>query len=167
MRAFLTIAVLCVIPLLLLSGCGGGQKQTSAVDVAAIKLAISGVDKTLNAAIAARDTAAIANLYADDAVLLPANMPRVEGRAAIRQWWAQGLSAPGLQLVIAPGTTTVAEAGDLAIDVGTYDYRVTGPKGAILFEVGKYVTILKPVGGAWKIAIDTWNSDVPPPTAGK
>jgi ketosteroid isomerase-like protein len=162
MRAPLALAILSLIPLLPLAGCGGAQKQATAVDVAAIKLATYGVSKAMNAALAARDTAGIDSLYADDAVLLPANMPRVEGRVAIHRWWAEGLRAPDLRLVIVPGATTVAQAGDLAIEVGTYDYRATGPGGTLLHEVGKYVTVLKPVGDRWRIVTDTWNSDAPP-----
>ncbi|HVP15328.1 MAG TPA: DUF4440 domain-containing protein [Terriglobales bacterium] len=165
MRAFARSAVPLLIALLTVVGCASGPKRITSLDTASIKLAVDGVIKASNAAIAARDTAAIAELYADDAVLLPANLPRVEGRDAIRRWWAEGFTAPGLDLVLSPGNTIVSEAGDLAIVIGRYGYKAEGPAGAILREVGKFVMVLKPVGDRWKIVVDTWNSDAQPPAA--
>jgi ketosteroid isomerase-like protein len=167
MRLPATVAILFLISLPLLAGCGGGPKQASAVDTAAIALAVDGVTRAFNAAIVARDTAAIDSLYAADASVLPPHMPRVDGREAIHRWWAVGLTAPNLQLVLVSGHTTVAQAGDMAVEVGTYDYRATGPKGEVLREVGKYVNVLKPEGNRWRIVVDTWNSDQPLPGPGK
>ncbi len=167
MRALAALASLGLVSLLSLGGCAGGQRQASAVDTAAITLAVDGVIKAFNTALAARDTTAIDSLYADDAELLPANMPRLEGREAIHRWWAEGLSAPGLQLVLVPTRTTVAQAGDLAMVVGTYDYRAAGPKGEVLREVGKFVNILKPSHDRWQIVTDIWNSDASPSAPAK
>ncbi len=57
----------------------------------------------------------------------------------------------------------VAEAGDLAIDIGAYQMNMSGPKGEPIQDVGKYVTIFKKVGEDWKIVVDTYNSDMPLP----
>ncbi len=165
MRVPVAVSILCLIALPWLGGCAGGPKQVSAVDTAAITLAVDGVITAFNAALAAKDTAAIASLYAEDAVVLPADQPRVDGRLAIRDWWAEGLAAPGLRLVLVPGRTTVAPAGDLATVVGAYDYQAAGAKGSVRREVGKFVAVLKPVGSRWQIVIDTWNRDAAPAAA--
>jgi ketosteroid isomerase-like protein len=40
---------------------------------------------------------------------------------------------------------------------------VTPPGGPALPDKGKYVVILKQVGGKWLVAHDIFNSDNPPP----
>ena len=143
----------------LLGSCATSQKPT--VDAAAIKSAISDLNHKFMAAVAARDTDAVANVYADDARLLPANGPRADGHDAIRAAWAQVLRTPGLDLRVTSSDVTVTEAGDLAIDVGAYQMNMTDAKGKPVQDVGKYVTILKKVGEEWKISVDTFNSDMP------
>ena len=60
-----------------------------------------------------------------------------------------------------------AEAGDLAVDVGAYDFKATPPGGKPVHEVGKYATVFKKTDAGWRIVVDTWNSDPPTPAKGK
>jgi len=167
MRRPTAFAVLALLALALAAGCAGGPTRVSAMERSAISLAVSGVIKAFNAAVAAADTAAIDGLYSEDAVLLPAYQPRVDGRQAIHAWWREGLAAPGLRIVLVPGSTSVAEAGDMATVVGTYDYVAAGPDGKAVHEAGKFVTVMKPVGSSWRIALEMWNTDAPPPAPGR
>jgi uncharacterized protein (TIGR02246 family) len=154
-----------VLGLLLLAGCGGGS-SAPAVDLAASQIAIGNVIQTFNGALAARDTAAIDSLYAADAVVLPANAPRAEGRAAIHGLWAGAMQAPGFQLVLKKGPVTFARAGDLAVMTGAYEYTGPGPKGLPMRDTGKFLTVFTSQGGRWRIRFDTWNSDAPPAQGG-
>ena len=163
MRTSQALTMVFLVPLVLLAGCAGGQKQAPAVDTAAITAVIDSLGQAMNTAVAAKDTDAIVALYSDDAYLLPANMPRVDGRDAIHKGWVAMLRAPGAQLTLTPGQKVVSQAGDLVVDIGTYDYKATGPKKKPMHDVGKYVTVLKQVNGQWKIQVDTWNSDMPAP----
>jgi uncharacterized protein (TIGR02246 family) len=156
-----------MLPLILLAaaGCAGGAKTstTPAVDQTAIGAKVDSVNAAYAAAIAQRDTNAAVGLYADDAHMMPANMPRADGKDAIRKVWVGLLSMPGLDLKITSNSKIVSEAGDMAIDLGTYTFAAKDPKGKPMTDHGKYVTVLKNVNGQWKILIDTWNSDVMPP----
>ncbi len=167
MRRPTIFAVLALLPILLAMGCGGWPKRVSEMDRSAISLAVNGVIKAVNAAIAAGDTAAIDSLYAPDASVLPANGPRVDGREAIHGLSARMLSVPGFNLVMTPVQTTVAEAGDMAVVTGTFDIKVSRGTGAPLDETGKFVTVFRPMGDHWRIALDTWNSDAPPSAPGR
>ena len=92
-------------------------------------------------------------------------MPRADGHDAIRATWVAFLRTPGLDLHITSGTPIITQAGDMIIDVGAYDMKFTDAKGKPMEDVGKYVTIFKKVDGAWKIVVDTFNSDKAPPGA--
>jgi uncharacterized protein (TIGR02246 family) len=161
-RAVESCVISCVVAVLL-GSCTASQKP--AVDTAAIKSAIADFNQKFAAAVAARDTDTVANSYADDAHLLPAGSPRSDGREAIRAAWVQFLGTPGLSLKFTSSDVMVAEAGDVAIDVGAYEMSMSGPKGQPIQDVGKYVTVLKKVGDQWKIVVDTFNSDKPMPGA--
>jgi uncharacterized protein (TIGR02246 family) len=151
----------------LVAGCTGGQKKAPVVDTAAISAAVDSVSQAFNAAVAARDTTAVADLYADDAHMLPASAPRADGKEALHKQWAVFLATPGLQLTSVSNQKIVSEAGDLVVDLGTYDFKATGPKHKPLHDVGKYVTVFKKVDGKWRLAVDTWNSDLPTPGQSK
>ena len=146
-----------------LLGCAKTQEQAPpAVDRAAISAQIDSLNKAFVAAVAARDTDAVVALYADDARVLPAGMARADGHDAIRATWVEVLRTPGLVLTFSGNDPIISEAGDMVIDLGTYDMKVTGAKGKPIEDVGKYVDVLKRVDGGWKIIVDTFNSDKAP-----
>ena len=141
-------------------GCAGGGAAPP--NTAAIAAEVGRFIAAHNAAIAARDTNAVADLYTEDAVVLPAGAVRVDGRAAIRAMWARSLRAPGLEMKLKSQRQVVSAGGDLVTDIGTYTFRMEGPGGQPLSDVGKYVTVMKKVNGHWKMVVDIWNSDPVP-----
>jgi uncharacterized protein (TIGR02246 family) len=140
-------------------GACAGQPKAPVVDTVATTAAIDSLNNAFVAAVTARDTSAVVNFYASDAQLLPPGSPRVEGHVAIRAFWAGFLQMPGLEFQLTSIRPIIAEAGDVAIDVGSHAMKFTDAKGKPMEDVGKYVAVLKKVGGEWKIVIDTFNSD--------
>src|SRR5262245_14715922 len=129
-------SVLAALLLAVLIGCAG-QEKAPVVDQATLTAQLDSVNKAFNDAVAARDTDAVAALYADDARLMPAGAPRTDGKAAIRAMWAEYMRTPGLELTITSTGPMITEAGDMVIDVGTYTMKMTGPKGKPVEDVGK------------------------------
>ncbi|HKQ57644.1 MAG TPA: SgcJ/EcaC family oxidoreductase [Candidatus Eisenbacteria bacterium] len=153
-----------LIGLLALVGCAGmTQKAAPPVDQAAIAAAIDSINAAYLAGITARDTTALVNLYADDGRVMPPNAPPAEGKDAIRQAWVGFLSIPGMTLSTTSTAKMISEAGDMAVDIGTYTFSGTDPKGKPMTDNGKYSTVLKKVNGEWKIAVDMFSSNVPIP----
>jgi ketosteroid isomerase-like protein len=167
MRTSLGIVILLLTSVALSGGCAGMPKPAAAPDTAAISSTIDSLMQAFSAAIAAKDTDAVVGTYADDAMVLPDNHGRADGKEAIRKLWVGLLSAPGVKLTVTPGPKTISQSGDLVVDVGTYDYTAASPKGKPVHDVGKTVGVFKQVGGQWKLQIDTWNSDLPMPGQGK
>jgi uncharacterized protein (TIGR02246 family) len=115
-----------------------------------------------NKAYNAGDGAAVAALYAEDAVLNAPGAPSVRGKAAIRDYYlkdAPAFAASGLTASDDPATD-VGQSGDLAWESGTY--KATDKSGAVV-DTGKFLSVLQRKDGKWMILRDTWNSDTPAP----
>ena len=149
----------------LMTGCTQAPPATPPVDQAAIGAAIDAITPAFFAAIAARDSTTLGNMYADDAHLLAPNMARVDGKDAIRHAWVDFMATPGMELVGTSNTKMISEAGDMVVELGTYVFKFQDKSGKAQADNGKYVTVYKKVNGEWKIVVDTFNSDMPIPGA--
>lgn len=102
------------------------------------------------------DVAAMAELYTEDAAVLPPGSARQDGREAIRGVWSgameQGLAELDLTVV------EVYAAGDMATEVGTFTATAPGEGGAKADVAGKYIVLWRRgEDGAWRLHRDIWN----------
>jgi ketosteroid isomerase-like protein len=110
------------------------------------------------AAVTNKDFAALGSFYEEQARLLVAGTPMVEGRAAI-QIAQQHMIERGVQ-DLALDVVDVIEAGDLAVEIGRYTLTMQPPGGARVIDRGKSVVVWRrQKGGGLKIAVDTFTSD--------
>ena len=127
----------------------GCSPEREALDAASRGAVEATVDRYV-AASNQGDAEALAELYADDALLLPPDHQPIHGRAAIGEFWSQGTDT-GLE--ISPLRLEVH--GDLAYVVGRYRLPPTEEEAA---DSGQYVLCLKRQrGGDWKLTADIWN----------
>ena len=70
------------------------------------------------------------------------------------------LQLPELSLEFEPSTIEIAEAGDMAHDIGTYKLSFK-PAQSGIEDLGKYVIVWIKEDGDWKAAADIFNSDLP------
>jgi ketosteroid isomerase-like protein len=105
--------------------------------------------------------AAVDLCYAEDAKVLPPNMPAVEGRQAIKAMAAQSPPFKEFKLDI----VSLEGRGDLAYEYGTYTLAAAPPGSAApVTDRGKYVAVWKKhADGTWKMIRDIYNSDLPAP----
>ena len=107
----------------------------------------------------AGSAADIADLYADDAVVLPGNQPTVTGRDAVLNYQQSFFSqyTPG-KMELTPEETKVM--GDWAFDRGTYHMMATPKGGGDAVEgQGRYLVILqRQPDGSWKVTRDIDNT---------
>jgi len=109
-------------------------------------------------AVAAKDADRTAGFYTSDGVLMPQGVPAAIGTAAIATAWGGLYGMKDFSLTFEPSSITVAEAGDMAVDIGTYELSYTGESGKVA-DRGKYVVVWKKVDGDWKAAADIFNSN--------
>jgi ketosteroid isomerase-like protein len=107
------------------------------------------------------DADAVANLYADDAVIMPAGAPAAAGRAAIRDYIVADMAqtkAGGFSFKNG-AVTGVSVSGDGAWLTGNFE--VVDAAGATV-DSGKYLSVYTRTADGWKLIRDIWNSDNAP-----
>ncbi len=105
----------------------------------------------------------VATIYADDALLLPPNVPLVQGSGQIRELYREmfeaGLEDPSRE------TTLVHVEGDLGYGVGTYRWTMRAATGESLMDYGKFVVVYRRDAlGLWRVSVDMFSSDLPAST---
>ena len=97
---------------------------TFAKDASADEQAIRALDTAWSHAAETKDLDKTVSFYADDASILPPNMPIAAGKNAIRTVWSQFLSMRGFSITFAPSKAVIAKSGDMAYEIGTFqNYR--------------------------------------------
>jgi len=150
-----SIGVLAAI-LIVAAGCA--PKADAPEDVAAIKALMAEWGQSASSG----DVSALAGYYTDNAVRMNMNVPILVGKEAIRSDWQSTLDRyTHVETDVAEDVQVV---GDLAVARGTYTGKTTPklPGGAVLNEKGKQVYVYRrQPGGAWKMIMDIWSSDLP------
>ena len=114
--------------------------------------------KTLVESLNAGDAAGVAALYTDDAVLLPPDEARVDGREGIQGAWQKFIDADYRD--IAMTTQEVDGFGDVANEVGTISATAPSEDGGRGQLTGKYVAVWKRGrDDTWRLHRDIWNFD--------
>ena len=141
----------------------GATEETPAVDEAAVGQAIEDMVAGWESAALAGDAAALAALYAEDAVLQPPNAPKAVGRAAIQAALTEMLAAtPFTAIDIVVDGSEVSKSGDIAWAHGSYTSTNT-VNGTPYEDTGKWLSVYENYDGRWSHVADTWNSDTPMP----
>jgi uncharacterized protein (TIGR02246 family) len=118
------------------------------------RAAMQKLDNQYAAAFNTGDTAAIASLYKDDAVLLTPGAEVVQGKADIEAFAKRSIESLGDMTLTA---VDVKPLGNSVVrEIGTFTLKTKGqtPPREI---VGKYVNIWERVGEDWKMTTRVWS----------
>ncbi|HEU4332943.1 MAG TPA: SgcJ/EcaC family oxidoreductase [Candidatus Eisenbacteria bacterium] len=134
----------------------GSCSRPPADDASAARAGIVAADRDFMAAFTARDAAAMALVYTEDATLYPPNVDAVQGREAIAKFWESMLLLPvkelRLELVDVHGT------GDTVTSEGRYTLLDDQDRTV---EAGQYLVVWKKTAQGWRMYRDLWNADAP------
>lgn len=140
--------------------------NTKSNDQEAERLALMDLSRQWSALIASGDDLqAGMNFWADDAVMLPPDLPILDGKDAIREYIEGAAAIPGFKISWDPQSAHISESGDMAYMIERNVIEVDGPDGDKIVTHGKVVTVWrKGDDGEWKNVVDMWNS-APAPTS--
>lgn len=103
--------------------------------------------------------------YASDAISMPNNGPMLRGKAAIKDYYGKMMSMGMTFSDVKFTTVEVSAGGQYVYEVGTYAMTMNMPNMGSMTDQGKYLTVYEREGeGSLKIKVETWNTDVMPPT---
>jgi len=142
-------------PLLLAAACAPMGSTVTEEDLAAIR-----ANRTAYAeAVRANDHTATAALYAEEAVVMPANAPMLRGRMAYRESLN---SAPDIADFNMSGEEMTALGGDAVLVTGRFAITLRPPGAELaISDQGKYLEVWVRDATGWKIGWDIWNSNLP------
>ena len=139
-------------------GCGEPPPpNTSEADLAAVR-AITG---RFDEAIIVGDFEALAELYAEDGIRMPAEAPAQIGQAAIREWFR--LEAEQFEIEIDNVVRETQISGDWAYSWGDATGTLTARDGSETRPIdSKWISVSRRMeDGSWKVYRDIYNSNVP------
>jgi len=149
---------------LVMAACAPQAEETQEapqIDLAAEEQAAGSVNVRWLAMANAKDTAGIAALFMTEGVLRSDTSEPAIGRAAIQASLDQDFAAnPSRVNAWGADRILVAASGDLAVEFGSWNSTGGGADGTV-DDWGKYVTVLRKVGGEWKIDTDSAYSTKP------
>jgi ketosteroid isomerase-like protein len=151
--------LLLILPLLFALACRSGD--TRAADEAALRK----LDDEWSKAAGAKDIEKTVSFYSADAIVLVPNSPLLKTKEQIRTLWTGMFSIPGFSGGWKPEKIEIARSGDLAYISGRYEINEVDPSGRPLTDTGNYLEIWrKQSDGNWKCVVDTFSSDLQPPS---
>jgi uncharacterized protein (TIGR02246 family) len=131
------------------------------VGVAGDEAALRRVADAYAAAIRAGDAGAVAAVFADDAVEMPPGHPAIRGREAIAAYYRE-LFANVRFVEFALAHDDVRSLGDFAFLAGSSRQTIEAGGGRHS-DTGKYLVVLRRVGGTWKVVDASYSADGPCP----
>jgi uncharacterized protein (TIGR02246 family) len=159
---------LVVILTLVIAACGNPRESTAVpdtvrasptalVDKQAEEQEIRGLERRWRDALAAKDSAAVGGVYAEDGFYLPQGSNGYQGPEKVRGRWASEFSGRKFELKREPKKVEVADAGDMAYEVGTYKVSWDQGESRKGQGSGNYVTVWTKENGEWRTAAYIWN----------
>jgi ketosteroid isomerase-like protein len=104
------------------------------------------------------DAKGLAQLYTENATMMPPGAPAQKGQAAIEQFSA-GMMKAGSNEKLTLMTDSVEDYGKATREIGHFTLDMNQANGQPVHVEGKYVVVWKQEGGGWKLDSDIWNTD--------
>ena len=103
----------------------------------------------------------ILSYWTDNAVVIPAGMPSLAGREALRAYVEGTRTIPGFRISWSSTEAQVSPDGTMAYLLSTNEVAINGPDGQPVTTRGRAVTVWqRDDQGQWRCAVDIWN-DLP------
>ncbi len=135
---------------------------TPPADRAAEEAAIKQADEQFFAAVNAKNAAAAADAYSDDAVYMEPGSPPIAGKEAIRKHLEDFVKLPQLSVSGEATDIKFSDDGSVAYEAGKFSVGYADAKGKAVKEDGKYLLVWRKSDGKWKVVAESNSMDKAP-----
>jgi ketosteroid isomerase-like protein len=116
-------------------------------------MAIHATDSAWLSAVQSKDTARIIAFYTNDGAMLEPSAQLTAGKDGMRKVWGGHVADKDFALTWMPYKLVVA--GDMAYEIGNYQYAARTKNGGRMVMKGKYVVVWgRQPDGSWKVLVD-------------
>ena len=134
-----------------------------AQDVDKVKAKIEEMNKAYTKAMIDNDIDKMLTMYTDDIISMPSYQPTIKGIAKVRELSEMQTKSGWKTNEFVLSITDIIVQGNLAIEIGNYNMKMSGPDVPEWADYGKYITIWEEQkDGSMKIKVETWNTDTNP-----
>jgi len=134
-----------------------------AQDVDKVKAKIEEMNKVYTKAMIDNDVEKMLSMYTEDIISMPSYQPTIKGIAKVRELSEMQAKSGWKTTEFVLSITDIIVQGNLAIEIGNYDMKMSGPDVPEWADNGKYITIWEEQkDGSMKIKVETWNTDTNP-----
>lgn len=152
--AGISTSVVCA---LILGACTQAPANTAAAPPvdhhAADSAVIHTTDSAWFSAVQSKDTGKIVAFYANDGAELDPGAPLIAGKDGLRRNWAHAVADKNFALTWVPLKLVVS--GDLAYEIGDYQFAGRSKSGGRMVSKGKYVVVWgRQADGSWKVLVN-------------
>lgn len=134
-----------------------------AQDVDKVKAKIEEMNKVYTKAMIDNDVEKMLSMYTEDIISMPSYQPTIKGIAKVRELSEMQAKSGWKTTEFILSITDIIVQGNLAIEIGNYNMKMSGPDVPEWADYGKYITIWEEQkDGSMKIKVETWNTDTNP-----
>jgi uncharacterized protein (TIGR02246 family) len=130
---------------------------TASAQARDVKADIDAANAKWEAAFNKGDAAAVAQLYTEQATVLPPGAAMAKGRAAIQAVWKGAIDAGYKNITLK--ALQVDQFGTAAREIGAFSLDAPNPQKQMVHVEGKYVVLWRRSAGSWKLDTDIWNAN--------
>jgi len=134
-----------------------------AQDVDKVKAKIEEMNKVYTKAMIDNDVEKMLSMYTEDIISMPSYQPTIKGIAKVKELSEMQAKSGWKTTEFILFITDIIVQGNLAIEIGNYNMKMSGPDVPEWADYGKYITIWEEQkDGSMKIKVETWNTDTNP-----
>jgi len=134
-----------------------------AQDVDKVKARIEEMNKVYTKAMIDNDVEKMLSMYTEDIISMPSYQPTIKGIAKVKELSEMQAKSGWKTTEFILSITDIIVQGNLAIEIGNYNMKMSGPDVPEWADYGKYITIWEEQkDGSMKIKVETWNTDTNP-----
>ena len=142
----------------IISACSTKEKEEEALDMEQVKIEIQALEDAYAAGEKAKDAAAVANYYSENAVSYSRNKEPIKGKAAIQESIAMSIASDTTGNYNVYKIVDLFAAGDTAVEVGSWtEFDVDGNE----LQNGNYVSYFEKRDGKYVCVRDMSTTTTP------